>query len=199
METIYRNCSPKGVRFYYVYKALANPEHNGYIKPVSLKERLMHVREAERILGSEITWLCDTMENEVRHRLGNAQNSEFVIDREGKIAHMRVWSRPQELRRDLVELVGPIENPTRVGDLNLKTEPPPRVAASGIVERVSMPGRMIPLEIEPDTAGSKHPFYVKLRAEVIPSVLETGQGPRRGLGSTGYEAWSRRDGFWPAA
>ena len=32
---------------------------------------------------------------------------------------MGLWSRPQELRQDLVELVGPIEKPTLVKDFDL--------------------------------------------------------------------------------
>ena len=52
METIERDYSPRGVRFFYVYKALAHPELNGYVQPVTLDERLMHVEEAELTLGA---------------------------------------------------------------------------------------------------------------------------------------------------
>ena len=67
----------------------------------------------------------------------------------GKIARMRLWSRPDELRRDLETLVGAVEKPTRIADLDMKTESPPRVAASGVVPRIAAPGRMFPLKIEP--------------------------------------------------
>ena len=176
METIYRDYSPKGVNFYYIYKALAHPELNGYVKPIALEERLMHVKEAERTLGSDIPWLSDTMDNEFKHAMGNAPNSEFLIDASGKIARMRLWSRPDELRRDLETLVGAVEKPTRIADLDMKTESPPRVAASGVVPRIAALGRMFPLKIEPKIDQSKHPFYVKLRAEAVPSVLESGRG-----------------------
>ena len=136
----------------------------------------MHVKEAKRTLGSDITWLADTMENGFKHAMGNAPNAEFLIDPNGKIARMRSWSRPDELRRDLEALVGMVEKPTRISDLEMKTEPPPRVAASGVVPRIALPGRMIPLRTEPKIAQSKYPFYVKLRAEAVPSVLETGSG-----------------------
>ena len=67
------------------------------------------MKEAQRTLGSEFTWICDTMTNDVKHSLGNAPNSEFVIDPKGVIVRKRVWSRPGELREDLEELVGPVE------------------------------------------------------------------------------------------
>ena len=69
METIERDYSSRGVKFYYIYKALAHPESNGYVQPFTLKERLLHVKEAQRTLGSRFTWLADNMENEVKHKL----------------------------------------------------------------------------------------------------------------------------------
>ena len=174
METIYRDYAPKGVDFYYIYKTLAHPELNGYLEPFTLEERLMHVKEAQRTLGSEITWISDTMSNDLKHALGDSPNSEFVVDPTGKIVRMRAWSRPDELRRDLEQLVGPVENPTRVSDLNLKIEAPPKVAASGVVPRVRVPGRMMPVKIEPQS--SSQPFYMKLRAEVDQRFLREGEG-----------------------
>ncbi len=174
METIYRDYAPKGVNFYYIYKTLAHPELDGYVEPFTLEERLMHVKEAQRTLGSEITWISDTMSNDLKHALGDSPNSEFVVDPTGKIVRMRAWSRPDELRRDLEQLVGPVENPTRVSDLNLKIEAPPKVAASGVVPRVRVPGRMMPVKIAPQS--SSQPFYMKLRAEVDQRFLREGEG-----------------------
>jgi hypothetical protein len=174
METIYRDYAPKGVNFYYIYKTLAHPELDGYVEPFTLEERLMHVKEAQRTLGSEITWISDTMSNDLKHALGDSPNSEFVVDPTGKIVRMRAWSRPDELRRDLEQLVGPVENPTRVSDLNLKIEAPPKVAASGVVPRVRVPGRMMPVKIDPQS--SSQPFYMKLRAEVDQRFLREGEG-----------------------
>ena len=174
METIYRDYAPKGVNFYYIYKTLAHPELDGYVEPFSLEERLMHVKEAQRTLGSEITWISDTMSNDLKHALGDRPNSEFVVDPEGTIVRMRVLSRPDQLRSDLEELVGPVENPTRVSDLNLNIEAPPKVAASGVVPRVRLPGRMLPVKIEPQ--ASSQPFYMKLRAEVDQTFLREGEG-----------------------
>ena len=75
METIQRDYASRGVKFYYIYKSLAHPENNGYVQPLTLQERLLHLKEAERTLGSKFTWLADNMENELKHKLGNAPNS----------------------------------------------------------------------------------------------------------------------------
>ena len=175
LETIYQDYSPKGVKFYYVYKSLAHPELNGYVKPFTLEERLMHVKEVERKIGSKITWLCDSMSNDLKHALGAENNSEYLIDPDGKIVRMRTWSDPKQLRKDLEELVGPVDKPTQISDLNLKTvAPKPKTASKGVVPRIKVPGRMLAVKIEPKIEDT--PFYVKLRAEVEQKVLRTGEG-----------------------
>lgn len=174
METVYRDYAPKGVQFYYIYKTLAHPELDGYVQPFTLEERLMHVKEAERTLGSEIPWISDTMDNDLKHALGDSPNSEFVIDPDGNFVVTRTWSSPEQLRRDLETLIGPVENPTQVSDLNMKFEPPPEIAASGVVPRVEVPGRMQALKVEPKE--SFQPFYMKLRAEADDALLVNGEG-----------------------
>lgn len=176
METIQRDYAPKGVSFYYIYKALAHPELNGYVTPFTLEERLMHVKEAERTLGSKIAWICDTMENDLKHAFGDAPNSEFIIGPDATILERRAWSNPSRLRRDLEELVGAVERETRIGDLDMKTAPPPDKVASGIVPRAVLPGQMVPLKVEPVFDSSKTPFYVKLRVEATNRVLRDGAG-----------------------
>ena len=176
METVYRDYAPKGVRFYYLYKALAHPGLNGYVTPLTLEERLLHVEEAKRTLGSEITWLCDNMDNELRSALGAAPNSEFVIGPDGKILAMRLWSEPDDLRRDLEEHVGPVEKPTQVSDLSLKTEPWAEFAPTGVVPLLQREGQYRALMVEPHLEKSKFPFYVKLRAEADQQLLSSGEG-----------------------
>lgn len=163
-----------GVQFYYIYKNLAHPELDGYIEPFTLEERLMHIQEAKRTLGTGIPWIADSMDNDLKHALGNTPNSEFVIDPEGKVVVRRAWSQPDLLRQDLERLVGPIENPTQVSDLDLKLEPPPRVAASGIVPRVEVPGVTSVMKATPE--ASDIPYYAKLRAEVDRNFLGSGKG-----------------------
>lgn len=164
------------MQVYFVYKSLAHPEggSNSYVQPFTLEERLMHVAEARRTLGATVPWLCDTMANDLKHALGDRPNSEFVLDPEGRIVSMRDWSNPDTLRSELEELVGKVDNPTRIADLDLKIETTPKPAASGVVPRIKLPGGLQPLLVEPQ--AGKTPFYVKLRAEAEQSVLRGESG-----------------------
>ena len=162
--------------FYYIYKPLAHPEYNNYVTPFTLEERLMHVAEAKRRLGSSITWLADDMHNPYHEAMARTPNSELVVDPEGRIAALRSWSDPEALRADLERLVGPVEKRTRVEDLDLPAQPPPPTVAKGVVPRVEIPPTMAGIQVEPVFDGNKVPFYVKLRAEGDESLRSTGQG-----------------------
>ena len=176
VETVERDYTPKGVQFYYLYKRLAHPELSNYVDPFTLEERLMHVAQAEVQLGSRIPWLADAMTNELKHALGDMPNPEFIIDPDGRVVERRAWSNPTALRQDLERLVGPVENPTRVSDLDLVGAPAVPTVAKGIVPRVELPGRMSTLKIEPMLEEHDYPFYTKLRADVDQDFLRTGDG-----------------------
>jgi len=176
LETIERDYAVFGVQFVYIYKALAHPENSGYIQPFTLKERLLHVKEAERTLGSQFMWICDNMDNDLKHNLGNAPNSEFIIDPDGKVVRKRSWSSPASVRRDLEELIGTVQFQTTVADLKLKTAPPPRVAAEGVVKRINRPSGGQALKIEPIEKKDGLPFYAKPRVEVTESALRSSSG-----------------------
>ncbi|QDT13844.1 EF-hand domain-containing protein [Planctomycetes bacterium K23_9] len=164
METVFQDFSTKGVKFFYVYKALAHPENNGYVAPFNLEERLMHISEAKRTLGTKIPWVCDSMENDLKHALGDRPNSEFVIDQNGKVIIARSWSNPTQLRSDLEDLVGKVAQPTRVADLEMKKLAPITKPASGVVKRLTLPSQMQPLKMETITTPGV-PHYAKLRVE----------------------------------
>ena len=176
METVKVDYAPKGVQFFYVYKPLAHPELNHYVSPFTLEERLMHVHEAERRLGSSITWLADTMDNAYHEAMGRTPNSELVVGPDGLVVARRAWSNPAALRADLERLVGPVEHPTTVADLDMPTQPPPPTVVKGIVPRVPLPFGALPMEIEPVMPANGMPFYVKLRAEGDLDLLATGRG-----------------------
>ncbi len=163
------------MQFYYVYKALAHPGINNFVTPYTLQERLMHIAEAKRRTQTEIPWLCDNMTNDLKGKLGAAPNGEYIIDPDGTIVRKRFWSNPQTLRADLEQLVGPVENPTRVEDLPIRFEVPIRDVASGVVPRLELPGNMIVLQVAPETE-SEHPHYVKLRAEATRGLMTAGTG-----------------------
>lgn len=176
METVYRDYSKRGVRFFYLYKALAHPEFNGYVTPYTKQERLQHVAEAKRTLGSEITWLCDTMDNVAKHALGNRPNSEFLIAPDGKVLVKRLWSNPSQLRADLERWVGPVEPVTSLADLEMKIPPPPKRPARDVVARSRLPNAQ-PLHVKPMRGlKSDTPFYVKLRAEADRDLIQQGHG-----------------------
>ena len=179
METIQRDYGPLGVQFYYIYKSLAHPGLYGYVTPFTLQERLRHIEEARQKLGSEIEWLCDNMDNQIQASLGGVPNSEFVIDPEGKIIRRQAWSDPTGLRRFLQERVGGVEQPTQVADLDMQIqlEPASGTIPTGIVPSLRLPGRMVPLLIQPQKdENDETPFYAKLRAEVEPRFFREGQG-----------------------
>ena len=136
----------------------------------------MHIDEAKKQLSSQIAWLCDTMDNDLKHALGNAPNSEFVVDPQGKLIVARQWSRPSELRSDLAKLVGKVTDPTSVDDLNLKRVTPRNDIPKGVVPRISLPGRMTPCIVKAEENPGSDPFYVKLRAELDASYFQSGSG-----------------------
>lgn len=119
--------------------------------------------EAKQTLGSTIPWIVDTMDNDLKHAMGNRPNSEFIVDPQGRIVRMRDWSSAEAVRADLKELVGPVENPTDPRSLNLSVAADRPEVARGVVKRVEKPGRMTALRV--DTHSAEHPAYVKLRAE----------------------------------
>ncbi|MED5585758.1 MAG: hypothetical protein VYB61_05335 [Verrucomicrobiota bacterium] len=168
--------------FYYVYKSLAHPERDRLVQPVTIEERLAHVKAAGRQLDTRIPWLADTMSNDLKHALGDRPNSEFIISPEGKILVARSWSDPDRLRADLEKMVGKTKTVTNPSDLDRK----PKSAAiskiaSGVVPRVEKPeGSMAviarPVIRKEADKAKQEIFYVKLRAEADRSLMMDGTG-----------------------
>ncbi|MGI9239251.1 MAG: hypothetical protein ACR2RV_00530 [Verrucomicrobiales bacterium] len=176
LEAVYRDYKDKGVEFFYVYKALAHPQKDGYVEPFDITERLMHVEEAKRRLDTKIPWLCDSQSNSLKHAFGDRNNSEFVIGADGLIAVARAWSDPDTLREDLERLVGASEKRTSIEDLGRRPQPAPKVAARGVVPRIERPSNLVPVKSKPIRGREEAPYYVKLRAEVEGEVLDGGSG-----------------------
>lgn len=150
------------------------------MQPVSIGERLLHIKEAKRRLGTAMPWLADSMGNELKHAFGDRNNSEFVIGADGKVVVARTWSDPDALRGDLERLVGAVEKPTRVADLDrvVKRGAGAEKIRRGIVPRLERPEGLVTLKTRPklDAEKDKAPFYVKLRAEAKPALLSGGKG-----------------------
>jgi hypothetical protein len=177
LEAVNQDYHPKGVRFYFVFKALAHPELAGnYVQPFTTAERLAQAQKAKQQFGTSIPWIVDAIDNRFKHAMGDRPNSQFIIDPDGVIVRKRAWSQPDEVRRDLEELVGPVEHITTEEDMRLKLDLPQKSpAARGVVTRIPRPG-MLPLKLVPVIHPNQPPFYAKLRAEADASLLDEGAG-----------------------
>jgi hypothetical protein len=177
LEAVHRDYGPKGVKVFFIYKSLAHPELVGdYVQPFTLDERLEHARQAEKQLGATVPWLVDAMDNRLKHALGDRPNSEFVIDPDGIIVRKRAWSHPAQLRKDLEQLVGPVEHETREADIQLKLQLPLKpAAAKGVAPRIERT-RMQAIAIETRIDPKGQPFFAKLRAEADRGLLTNGKG-----------------------
>lgn len=176
LEAVAKDYSAKGVKFYFVYKALAHPERDGILQPFTLDERLAHAREASKRLGNTIPYLVDGIDNPLKHALGDRNNSEFVIDPDGKVVRKRTWSDPEQLRKDLEELVGKADTLTKPEDVVLKVVAPPALpAAKGVVAKVSRSG-MTAVAFTPVIEKGGPAFYAKLRAEADNGLFDEGKG-----------------------
>ena len=119
--------------------------------------------------GTEIPWLCDTMDDAFTKAFGSTYNGEFVLDASGKIVRQRFWSNPTTLRSDLEELVGKVKEPTQIEDLPVRFRPEPREISSGVVPAIDLPNGLSPVKIKYLPMTNGRPFYVKLRAELTRS------------------------------
>jgi len=179
VEAVYQDYRDReDIQFFYLYKSLAHPEYNGYIQPVNIDERLAHIVEAKRVLDTSLNWLCDGMDNAVRHTLGFGPNTQMVIDPSGTIVHALGWSDGEVLRKELVKFVGDSETHTQVSELSIRKRPSAvaqKTVQSGISNSPSFNETLVPVLMTAKDAG-KHPLYVKPRIEVTPSVFQRGRG-----------------------
>lgn len=177
LEAVQRDYGPKGVKFFFVYKSLAHPELAGnYVQPFTIQERLMQANQAARQFRTEIPWIVDAMDNRLKRALGDRPNSQFLVNPDGIIVRKRAWSHPGLVRKDLEELVGPVERITKEEDLQLEYELPPKSAAArGVVVRVPRQ-KMTAIASEPTVDPNGSPFYAKLRAEADADLLSSGTG-----------------------
>ncbi|MCB1122417.1 MAG: hypothetical protein KJT03_12765, partial [Verrucomicrobiae bacterium] len=173
VEAVYQDFREKeNLQFFYLYKTLAHPEYNGYVQPVTLQERLAHIVEAKRVLDTSFDWLCDSMENAVRHTLGLGPNTQMIIDPEGEIVHALGWSDGEVLRQELEKLVGETRTHTEVSDLNLKRQTPAKPTDRRnpqTTSRLTFDEILIPVSIKAKS-DSRQPLYVKPRIEVTEGV-----------------------------
>ncbi len=178
LETVFRDYRREygdKVQFFYVYKSLAHPETNGFVPPISIQERLLHIAKAKSMMKTEMAWICDTMDNEVKEAFGRTYNGEFIIAPDGKLVRKRYWSDPQKLRDDLASLIGPIKQVTTTSDLPTVFTPELPSVASGVVNRPALPRGLFALKLQP--AQSDEPHFAKLRVESTDALTGDGDAP----------------------
>lgn len=178
-EAVYQDYKDRDdIQFFYLYKSLAHPEYNGYVRPANLEERLAHIAEAKRVLDTSLPWLCDGMDNQARFTLGLGPNSHLIFDPEGRLLHALGWTTAEVLRQEIVKRVGDSATHTEIKDLHLKKQLP-ALAQKSVPQKdtpwLEFDELLVPVQIAAKTAGNQ-PYYVKPRAEVTRSVLENGNG-----------------------
>lgn len=175
LEAVHRDYAPKGVKFFYIFKSLAHPELAGnYVQPFTMEERLAQAQQAAKQFGTQIPWVVDAIDNRLKRALGDRPNSQFLIDPQGIVVSKRHWSHPGQVRKELEELVGPVETITRAEDLKLDLHPTlPASAPRGVVKRTTRLD-MRALVVEPQLEDQT--FYAKLRAEGDQGLLNGGAG-----------------------
>jgi len=87
---------------------------------------------------------------------------------------MNSWSDAKELRKVLVELVGPVAKISTVESLDLPTVSPMSTPSEEVITRITVNETLIPIIVQPENYNNT--YYVKLRAEVSSGLLEDGSG-----------------------
>lgn len=174
VEAVYTDYKDK-VDFYFLYHVLAHPENRGYLQPMTIEERFLHIKEAQRTLGTSIPWIADSMENELKEMYVWASNPEFIFAADGTVVHREPWSRGTTLRQQLEKLVGPSARVTTIADLKLPTiERVSEGNREGQLPRVQVQGMAVPLKFDAASAGQ--PWYCKMRPEADQRLVNNGEG-----------------------
>jgi hypothetical protein len=175
VEALAADYAPKGVHFFYFYKSLRHPELNGYVQAQNMEERFLQLKEAREKLGTKVPWIADTLDDSMRIGLNSGPNSLYLISPDGEIITASDRIEGNNFRQVLNKLVGPVESPTSLGDMDL-----PRVARqrNNINEDsdlgVHRPEGLTIVSITP--LKPEETYYVKLRAEADRNLLRTGTG-----------------------
>jgi len=175
IETAYLDYADQDVIFSYFYKSLRHPELNGFVEAQNISERLLHIEAAKEKLKTNVPWLADTMQDEIKTALLSNSESVYLISPKGQIVYASSNINADELRSALEKHIGPSSKTTAVSTLNL-----PRVKRSVLPEnvdndlQVERPTNLKILTITP--SSPLETYYVKLRAEIDPTALNKGEG-----------------------
>lgn len=175
VEALAADYAPKGVQFFYFYKSLRHPELEGYVQAQNMEERFLQLEEAREKLGTQVTWIADTIDDSMRVALKAGPNSMWLVSPEGEIIAGSDRIAENNFREELAKLVGPVENPTSINDLNLPNLGRPGGSPNEDSDwGVARPRGMTILAIAP--SKPEETYYVKLRAEADRNLLSSGTG-----------------------
>lgn len=175
VEAMNADFAPKGVQFFYFYKSLRHPELDGYVQAQNMTERFLQLEEARTKLGTQITWIADTLDDSMRIGLRAGANSLYLISPDGEILAASDRIEGNNFRELLNQLVAKVEHPTRPKDLDLpRIKRPSNQKNQDTAIRVHRPAGLIIVTTTP--AKPEDIYYVKLRAEADRDLLETGTG-----------------------
>ncbi|MEM9367569.1 MAG: hypothetical protein AAGD07_16375 [Planctomycetota bacterium] len=175
VEAASQDYSSKGVQFFYFYKSLRHPELNGYVEAQNMEERLLQLATARKVLGTTVSWIADTIDNQLRDKLRSGSNSMYLVSPQGNILFAADRLDGPSLRKALAEHVGETAHRTLASDLDLPRLPRPRQPENIDTEtQVQRPDGLVIVSTTPQSALET--YYVKLRAEADDALLETGTG-----------------------
>ena len=174
IEAANADYAPLGVKFYFVYQSLRHPELGGYVQAQNQQERLLQLAEARQKLQTKTPWLADTIDDSIRIGLKAQANSVYLISPEGKLLFAANWLRGAELRAALEKQIGKVPTPTSPNDLDLPRLARNRPQNVDSQTRVKRPDGLVILKTTP--ANPFDTYFVKLRAEASPELMNTGSG-----------------------
>ncbi|MFK7788919.1 MAG: TlpA family protein disulfide reductase [Phycisphaeraceae bacterium] len=175
IEAASADYAPKDVQFFYFYKSLRHPELGGYVEPQNMDERLLHVAEAKKKLGTKVPWIADTLDDSLRIGLQSGSLSVYLISPKGEVVFGTDEIDEAGLRKALAKAAGPVDQPTSASDLDLpRVERAPRPINKESETGVERPTTMTILSITPTNPDET--YYVKLRAEADQDLIRTGSG-----------------------
>lgn len=175
VEAMHADYASKGVQFFYFYKSLRHPELNGYVQAQNMTERFLQLEEARTKLGTNVTWIADTLDDSMRIGLGAGPNSLYLISPEGEIVAASNRIEGNNFRELLDRLVGKVEKPTQPNELGLPRVGRPKNQTNQETDiLVHRPQGLTIVSVTP--AKPEDTYYVKLRAEADRDLLATGTG-----------------------
>lgn len=176
IETAYVDYAPHCVQFRYVYQSLRHPELGGLVEPQNIGERILHAKEAQRRMETRVPWVVDTLDDNIRVALRANSQTVYFISPQGEILYAGDHLNGPALREAIAREVGPATTYTTTADLDLpdlgRAQGTGQNADNGL--QVKRSDGLVILATTADKPEDT--YYVKLRAEADPALLETGTG-----------------------